>query len=70
MLIQQRLEKEHIKTPSPHIPSPVNGRGEYPMIFHNPLFIMHIWVFPSIACTGVPAFVKQSGVVEGDYGVS
>jgi hypothetical protein len=44
--------------PSPLVPSPVNGRGENPVAFYNPLIIIDIWVFPSIACK------------RGDYGVS
>jgi hypothetical protein len=41
-------KNEQIKTPSPHVPSPVNGRWENPDIFYNPFSIMQIWTFPSL----------------------
>lgn len=39
-------------------PLPYMGEGKNPVFFYNPLFIINIWVFPSIACK------------RWDYGVS
>gem|GEM_PF-6491398 len=43
--------------PSSHTPSTANVKGETPVSFHNLLFIIQIWVFPSL-------------FKRGDYGVS